>query len=73
MSHNTYSKQRGSESTRPLKQESVIKESNPKSKSNNSNTATLKELYSLATPFDIILMILGVIGSLGTGEHSTPR
>jgi hypothetical protein len=34
----------------------------------SENTATLAELYSLATPVDIILMIVGVIGSCGTGK-----
>lgn len=38
------------------------------SKNNSANsTASFAELFSLATPYDIVLMILGVIGSMGTG------
>ncbi len=33
----------------------------------STNTASFAELFSLATPYDIVLMTLGVIGSIGTG------
>lgn len=55
--------------TKMTKSTNEISQTNvTKAQANSSaNTASLAELFSLATPFDIILMILGVIGSMGTG------
>lgn len=35
--------------------------------STSKRTLTFKELFSLATPFDIMLMVIGSIGSMGMG------